>query len=482
MRKAILTITILVLANLSMFLAFTSQVRADPSTVISGGLTLYGSGFNESGEPDPAFADQVLSDVGPTVQLSKNFTSYFRYFDYDTQTWKIASYMSNGSISGAPGRLVVSATGSGNHDNYPYGPYGEARVAVQWVDTATLVKPCNAPPTVQFPSELVFTYQFHGTVKSAISGEEARSGASAWIQAWLDSTDYPPYQVVTDPSDPEAKEQPFTTVITGTVPVASGIGFFSSFLQADGFAAKGTGSATGDLTLQSITLPDGSTPEAQGWTLGFESGMKSPNPPPETEYELSGASWVNKFHGSRKRAKLTEPFKGNFERFLFALIDAGAKPHIESTYRPKERQKLMYWAWQIARKGVSPKKGDEKRGDIKICWEHKKANGETDLEASRRAAEEMVKKYKITSEPCNPDIKICNHTVGWAVDMTLKWKGELKIMDKKDNPITIGSSPKSEMNHKLWDVAASYGVKKYGYGQPDLKPENDKEHWSKNGR
>jgi hypothetical protein len=53
---------------------------------------------------------------------------------------------------------------------------------------------------------------------------------------------------------------------------------FGAFAQTSGGFAKADGQDT--VSLVSVALPDGHTPESEGFTLSFESGLGSPNLPP----------------------------------------------------------------------------------------------------------------------------------------------------------------------------------------------------------
>jgi hypothetical protein len=56
--------------------------------------------------------------------------------------------------------------------------------------------------------------------------------------------------------------------------------------------------------------------------------------------------------------------------------------------------------------------------------------------------------------------------------MSVEWDGDLKIKQKNGTTKTIGSLPRSGLNHDLWAVGATYGV---------LKLPSDPPHWSSNG-
>jgi len=56
--------------------------------------------------------------------------------------------------------------------------------------------------------------------------------------------------------------------------------------------------------------------------------------------------------------------------------------------------------------------------------------------------------------------------------MSVGWKGALKIKQKNGSKKTIGSLPRTGLNHELWAVGATYGV---------LKLPSDQPHWSSTG-
>lgn len=182
---------------------------------------------------------------------------------------------------------------------------------------------------------------------------------------------------------------------------------------------------------------------------------------------LSGRSWVSKFPTSRDPEDLASPFRENVKRFLQALQDSGCGVTISATYRPKERAYLMHYAYRIAREGLSPTSVPALSG-VDIQWDHRKANGQLDLSASRNAAEDMVLAYGIAFRPALNS----NHTRKLAIDMTITWSGSLKIKNAGGSAVTISSSPRTGQNSELVKVGASYGV---------IKLQSDPPHWSSDG-
>ncbi len=184
--------------------------------------------------------------------------------------------------------------------------------------------------------------------------------------------------------------------------------------------------------------------------------------------ELSGKAWVSKFPTSRDVEDLDPPFRDNVKRFLQAMTDAGCSITISATYRPRERAYLMHYAFRIAREGLSPVSVPKLSG-VDIQWDHRKANGQLDLVASRNAAESMVLAYGIAFKPALNS----NHTRKLAIDMTITWSGTLKIKNASGKIVTITSSPRTGQNGDLVRVGATYKV---------IKLQSDPPHWSENGR
>ncbi len=154
-------------------------------------------------------------------------------------------------------------------------------------------------------------------------------------------------------------------------------------------------------------------------------------------------------------------FAAKVTAFLDALHKAGALVTISATYRPPERAWLMHYAYEIAHKKIAPGAVPVHDG-IDINWLHL-TNGKPDLAASILAAKQMVAAYGIRHEP----VLISRHTEGRAIDMTIDWKGKLKITDAGGVVHTCATQ------EDLWPVGESYGVMKLKQGDPP--------HWSDDG-
>ena len=183
--------------------------------------------------------------------------------------------------------------------------------------------------------------------------------------------------------------------------------------------------------------------------------------------ELSGVAWVGRFPTSRETKTLVDGFRQKCDAFLAALKDAGAVVSINATLRPPERAYLMHWSFVINTGEVDPDDVPKHAG-VDIEWVHRKANGSPDLAASRAAAAAMVHGYGIAHRPALTSM----HIFGKAIDMSVGWNGTLKIKQKNGTKKTIGSLPRTGLNHDLWAVGATYGV---------LKLPSDPPHWSSTG-
>jgi hypothetical protein len=183
---------------------------------------------------------------------------------------------------------------------------------------------------------------------------------------------------------------------------------------------------------------------------------------------LSGSSWVTKYPNSSDTADLTEPFRANVKKFIAALQAAGATVSIDTTLRSKERAYLMHWAYRIAKEGDDPTKVTELAG-VDIEWVHRDSKGNTDLNASKLSAQQMVTAYGIVFKPALTS----RHTEGDAIDMTITWTTpELKIKDGSNTDVVIKTGAKNGSNPELHKVGKSYSV---------IKLVSDPPHWSNDG-
>jgi hypothetical protein len=183
--------------------------------------------------------------------------------------------------------------------------------------------------------------------------------------------------------------------------------------------------------------------------------------------ELSGVAWVAKFPTSKSTATLVDAFRTKCDAFIAAIKAGGGTVTINATLRPPERAYLMHWSFAINAGEVDPDDVPPHAG-VDIEWVHKKANGSPDMPKSREAAAAMVHAYGIVHRPSLTSL----HIFGKAIDMKIGWSGTLKVKQKNGTEKSIGSLPRTGLNHELWAVGATYGV---------LKLATDPPHWSSTG-
>ena len=171
--------------------------------------------------------------------------------------------------------------------------------------------------------------------------------------------------------------------------------------------------------------------------------------------EPSGVAWVARFPTSQSTDDLTPVFRDEVNRFIAALKAANASVKISETYRSRERAYLMSYAYAIARENFSPARVPAVEG-VNICWLHDDSEGNPDLAASNKAAEQMVVAYNIAFKPTIDSL----HIERRAIDMTITWLGDLKILDGMGKLVTIKSTPRNGTNAELDKVGATYGVTK----------------------
>ncbi|MDC8786099.1 hypothetical protein [Roseateles koreensis] len=106
---------------------------------------------------------------------------------------------------------------------------------------------------------------------------------------------------------------------------------------------------------------------------------------------------------------------------------------------------------------------------IDIEWVH------PTTEESFAAAKAMCISFNTTTLGTKPALA-SQHELRVAIDMTIKWSGDLIISNKNGNNTTIDIDPKTGMNSDLIAVGAAYGVIKYN------RTGTDKPHWSSTGQ
>jgi hypothetical protein len=128
----------------------------------------------------------------------------------------------------------------------------------------------------------------------------------------------------------------------------------------------------------------------------------------------------------------------------------------------------MHFAWRIFKKTINPTNVPAKAG-VDIEWVHRKGDGSVDLGSSRQAATAMVERYGIAFQPS----LISRHVTGQAIDMSIRWTGDLTLATKVGTATRITSTPRDGFNLKLRMVRKSYGV---------IKHPTDPPHWSTDGK
>src|ERR1700741_1889460 len=101
----------------------------------------------------------------------------------------------------------------------------------------------------------------------------------------------------------------------------------------------------------------------------------------QSNNELSGAQWAQRFKGSKNTKDLAPAFRKAVDAFIDAMTEAGIKVRISATYRPIQRCYLMHWCWQIKYKYVKPENVPSITG-VDINWVH--PTSAASLEAARQ--------------------------------------------------------------------------------------------------
>lgn len=186
----------------------------------------------------------------------------------------------------------------------------------------------------------------------------------------------------------------------------------------------------------------------------------------------SGKWWVAwadvHARNSTQLADLEPKFRSDLQRFIQALVEAGATVEVWATRRSSERAYLFHWAWKIGLGMCQPAAAEPMRG-VDIEWDH------GDEQRSRAGALEMVSGFGLALPPQSllPPALDSEHITGNAVDMDISWAGILKVRNRRGRRVAIAFMQDANANSLLHAVGASYGVKK-------LK--NDAPHWSASGR
>jgi hypothetical protein len=127
----------------------------------------------------------------------------------------------------------------------------------------------------------------------------------------------------------------------------------------------------------------------------------------------------------------------------------------------------MHYCWRIHRRTINPQNVPSKAG-VDIDWVHRDASGHVDLDASRRAAA-MVSAYGIAFQPALKSL----HVEGRAIDMSIRWSGNVSVKDRAETATKISSTPRNGFNPDLRKIGKTYGV---------VKHPTDPPHWSTTGK
>ncbi len=172
--------------------------------------------------------------------------------------------------------------------------------------------------------------------------------------------------------------------------------------------------------------------------------------------EFSGPQWCPRFPGSAAIEDLAQPFQNSVRSFIASLEGAGAAISIGATWRPSERAFLMHWCCMIASGEVQPADVPVLAG-VDIDWTHA-----GDYTGARLAATAMKEGYGIAY----PAALVSQHTKRQAIDMTVSWKGSIRVADAR------GIVHSCAAQADLWPIGASFGV---------IKLPADAPHWSVDG-
>lgn len=187
---------------------------------------------------------------------------------------------------------------------------------------------------------------------------------------------------------------------------------------------------------------------------------------------ISGKYWVTwaNMHAknSRNVDDLEVSFKHDAKAFIKALKDGGATVDVATTKRSEKRAYLFHWAWKISQAKCKPTDAKKMMG-VDIEWDH------GDLAKSQAGALEMVNGFGLAMPPrsINPPALTSQHISGCAIDMTIKWRGAIKVKKSDGAEVLLTYAANVNANKALHALGASYGVKKLTTDAP---------HWSRNGR
>jgi phosphatidylserine/phosphatidylglycerophosphate/cardiolipin synthase-like enzyme len=166
--------------------------------------------------------------------------------------------------------------------------------------------------------------------------------------------------------------------------------------------------------------------------------------------ESSGPQWVHRYQGSTDLNHLKMPFLGNLTNFLTAVVEAGITAddiEILSTYRPAERAYLMASSYLIFIKNTSPLDIKHELAHIPMSWVHYDLDGNPDIEASRKGAEDLYNAFNIGKA-----VYPSNHSKGTAIDMKINVNSPTTVFDADGREHAVSKEK------DLYEVSATFGV------------------------
>jgi hypothetical protein len=246
--------------------------------ISAGSIHLLGSGLDSSLQRDSQFGDVYL-----------NFQGGLALFGSGTQTsygapsppliTGIAVFNSTASINAFNGKLGVTLSGSGGNLG---GQAGGGDASVAWHDGLTLFWNGKGPAPI-LPSYLNIGTVLDAQLSTSIDGITGISSiiySDASISVSFNQNSLSWSVDKNAVFNPTGKDLTLTPNLNFTETLDQGGHTSLTWgVSASVSTTIGTGSVNAGDTFKmvSITLPDGSTPESEGWAVVFDSGIPSPN-------------------------------------------------------------------------------------------------------------------------------------------------------------------------------------------------------------
>lgn len=248
-------------------------------------LENYGTGLNSSLESDTSLLSSKVALTAATEgTFGKNLTSYGAGLSTDPETGVGSTVMINsGLVGGVLGKLYTNLSASSTSAG-AFGPVSYAGAQLSWFDTVTTISPTEPIP---LPGYLTFNFRLSGALNASVLeapfSTNLYSAARVFGELGNDSFSFEVEVEKLFPSQlgPFETNTSISTILSVNFPVNQLNGTSSLEWSIGARAEARGGSATArfgnSLDLISILLPNGNTPEAEGFTLLFDSGMPSPN-------------------------------------------------------------------------------------------------------------------------------------------------------------------------------------------------------------